>query len=303
MSNTNNDFQATIDALKTKYESRIENIRKTGAEKIKSINDDAPEPSDVEAVLNFTFDVKWRITSIKFDVPKFSMEREVIKFDIPEVRMELQEIKFDVPSTRMVNKCIAKVPYTKGLKIYSRCLYTKVPEVYMKRVSIKMDIPKFNSKRVEIKFDKPVVKMETTEIKLHLPQFFLKKVDVAIKEHEREIEMVANELTSEIAQVQAEMKIDIYNEVSTDISKMFDDIRNAIIEQRDSVSESYDLAISETKNAIKKLKENNATDEVAKLEAELNKMVKEYQSVLTDIDKSIEEITAEEILALQNLKI
>ncbi|NOQ71559.1 MAG: hypothetical protein GQ574_06135 [Crocinitomix sp.] len=303
MSETNNKIQERVEAIKEKFENRVEAIRKNGAEKIKTINEDAPDPSNTEAALNFTFDVKYRITSIKFDVPKFSMEREVIKFDIPEVRMETEEIKFDVPATRMKRKCVAKKPEFHGFKVKWKCIYMHVPEVYKKRITIKTDIPKFTSKRVEITFDKPVVKMDTIEVKMHLPQFYLKKVDVQIDEHKNEIEDVATDMTSEIAVLQNEMKRSLTEEISEEIDLMFDTLREDILKEREAISANYDKAIMETKSAIKRLKENNATAKVKNLEEKLSQLVSEYKLVLTDLDKALEGLNQQEEESIRSLKI
>ena len=303
MSDVNVGIEQKVELLREKYAQKIAAIRKTGAERLRQIDENAPDPSDFEAALNFTFDVKWKITSIKFDIPKFSMEREVLKFDIPEVRMKTEEIKFDVPSTRMVRKCIAKKPVFRHWKWYNECIYAKVPEVYMKRVSFKTDIPKFNSKRVDIKFDKPVVKMEPTEIKLHLPHFYLKKLDVQIEGHKNEIEDVASDMTSEISVVQIEMKSELEAEIGAEISLMFDELRDDIIKERDNVSMSYEEAISKTKAAINILKGNNATDEVTKLETQLSKIVEDYKNILADLDATIKDISKQEEEALRSLRI
>lgn len=305
MPNTDKQIKQQVEQIKEKFTKRIEEIREKGAERIKQINEDAPDPSNVEAALNFTFDVKWENTSLKFDIPKFTIEREVLKFDIPEVKMETEEIKFDVPSTRMVNKCVAKKPEFYGFppKIKWTCIYTKFPEVYMKRISIKTDVPKFNSKTVEIKFDKPVVEMETLEIKLKLPQFYLKETDAEIEAHSREIEGVAVEMTSDISEARTEMKAMLHSEVANEIDLMFDGLREEILKERNNVSKSYEEVISKTKSTIKTLKENNANKQVNNLENELSKIVDEYINVLRDFDNSLGVLNKQEEKALKNLNI
>lgn len=300
-------IQQKVDEVKTRFEERIVQIQKDGAERINRITDDTPEPGAMGAVIDLIFDVKWKVTSIKFDIPKFSMERETIKFDVPEVKMELKSIKFDVPATRMVKKCIAKKPefYCKGLKctVKYTCIYADIPEPYMKTIEIKTDIPKFTSKRMEIKFDKPVVKMETTEIKLHLPQFFLKELSAELKEQEKDIERESQVMTSQIAQAEMEMKISMESEIAKELDMIYDEIRGQLLKERENVAGNYDGAIAQTKAAIKTLKENNAVDEVTRLEAELSKLVQDYSALLAEIDRSIEALNQQETEALQGMKI
>jgi len=301
--NSNAVIQQKVEELRAKFEARVQAIRKKGAEQLGDISDDAPDPSDFEAMLNLTFDVKWKLTSIKFDVPQFSMERETIKFDVPEVKMKTRELKFDVPATRMKRTCIAKKPEFHGPRIKWTCIYADVPEPYMKRVSIKTDIPEFSSKRMEIKFDKPVVKMDRVEIKLHLPQFYLKKLDAQIEGHKEKIEDVAADMTSEISSAQTELKSSLQSEIGQEIELMFDALRESILKERANVETSYNDAIGKTKSAIRILKENNAVDEVSRLEGELAKLVTDYRQLLIDLDAALEEMNAQQHEALSSLKI
>lgn len=287
-------IQQKVDEVKRKFEERIAKIQEEGNRRIKKITDDSPDPNAAEAVLNATFEIKSKITSIKFDVPKFSMEREILKFDVPEVKMELKSIKFDVPATRMVRTCLFKKPEFKSsgfpprITVKWTCVWGDKPEVYMKTIEIKTDIPRFTSKRVEIIFDKPVVKMETVEIKLHLPQFYVKELSGQFKEQEREVQEVGQELTAEIAKVESEMQLSLQAEVAAEIEKMDEGMREDLMKERNSVCKYYDEAIAKTKAAIKILKENNAIGEVANMEKELSKMVKDYQNILADIDKGLQ---------------
>jgi len=303
MSDFNNVMQQKLEQIKSKYDSKIKAIQNEGAEKIRKINDDAPDPNGFEAALNFTFDIKMKTTSIKFDIPKFSMEREVFKFDIPEVRMETKSIKFDVPATRMKRTCLFKKPVFRGLKIYSECVYGNKPEIYMRRVEIKTDIPIFNSKRVEIKFDKPVVRMETIEIKFDIPHFYLKKLDVQLDNHKNDIEDVSRDMSNQLSSIEQSMKTEIKLEMTKDITNMFDEMEDIVMDRRKETCIAYEDAISKTKDAIKRLKESNAQDEVNKLESSLSKIVTDFQKNLSDIDATLESIRQQELEALNGFSL
>lgn len=301
MSEINNEkIQQKIDQVKARFEERIEKIKKEGAQKINEITDDSPDPNGFEAVLDATFDVKWKNTSIKFDIPKFSMEREIIKFHIPEVRMELKSIKFDVPAVRMVRTCLFKKPEitVKGIKVYTKmtCVYGDKPETYMKTIEIKTDIPKFTSKLQEISFDKPVVRMETTEIILKLPQFYLKKISTQIEQQENEIEDVSQDMSAKIALAEKDMQMSLQSEIAQEISKMNDEIGSQLLAERENVCSYYDDAIAKTKAAIKSLKENNAIDEVASLENELSKIIEDYKTILNNIDEGLTKATIPDLV-------
>jgi hypothetical protein len=298
MSQQNEKIEKMIRVIREKFESRINEIKKRGTKKINQISDETPDPSGLEASLDVIFDVKWKTTSIKFDVPQFSMKLESIKFDIPEVKMKLESIKFDVPRTRMKMRCVAKNPIGGGC-----LLKTKIPEVYMHTLEIKTDIPQIHSKRVEVKLHLPEVRMETTEIKLDLPQFYLKRLSGELQNQERDVQEVSNEMTSEITKAEADLKIEIQKNLSTEIEALFSEMLEEIIKKREDIATKYDEAIAKTKSSIKTLKENNATAEVQKLESQLGKMVNEYIVILKDLDNAIEQINSQKRDTLLSLKI
>ncbi|GGH69309.1 hypothetical protein [Phaeocystidibacter marisrubri] len=282
MSDHNEKIQSMIQQIKSKFEERVNTIKQSGANQIEQIEDDNPDPSTVEAILMMVFDVKWKTTSIKFDVPQFSMKLQSIKFDVPEVHMKLKSFKFDIPRTRMVIKCVVGNPFGGG------CLVkTKVPEVYMHRVEIKTDIPEFHSKRVEIKLHIPEVSMETVEIKFDLPQFYLRSLDDVLDNQERNIQEVSNEMTADLARAEGDMKIEMKEGLTHEIEVMFSQMTDEVLVKRDEVSDQYEAAIAKTKAAIIDLKKNNATAEVQKLESELGEIVTDFKRIMDDFDNSI----------------
>lgn len=307
MAETNEQrIQQKVDEVKKTFEEKIAKIQEDGSQRIKKISDESPNPSAVEAGINATFDVKWKVTSIKFDIPKFSTQKETIKFDVPEVRMELKIIKFDVPATRMVRTCLFKKPEVtvRGISVTVKnvCVWGDKPEVYMKTTEIKTDIPKFTTKRLEIIFDKPIVKLETTEIKLSLPQFFLKELSGELKEQKEDIENVGQSMTSEIAQAETEMKISLQSEVSHELSEINDETHEELLKARKEVCSYYDDAIAKMKSSIKILKENNANEDVITIEGELSKLVKDYGDILLEIDKGLENINTSITDSMNGLK-
>lgn len=291
-------IQQKVDEIKNRFEEKIAKIQENGEQRLQRISQDSPDPNNLEGVLNMTFDVKWKMTSIKFDIPKFTMQRETIIFDVPEVRMELKVMKFNVPATRMIRACLFKKPeITVSKKFPYRvtnrmtCVYGNKPEFYTKTIEIKTDIPQFNTKRKEIKFDKPVVKLETTEIKLNFPQFFLKELSGELREQKRDIDLVGQYMTTEISIAENEMKISLEAEITSELKLIHDEVSEELLKERQNISSYYDDSISKVKSAIKILKENNVNEEVSRLETELSNMVKEYQEILTDIDTALESIS------------
>jgi hypothetical protein len=296
MNDPKTKIEEIIQSIKDKFEKRIEEIKAKGAKKIDNIEDDTPEPSQVEAVLNVTFDVKWKTTSIKFDVPQFAMKTKAISFDIPEVKMELSSIKFDVPKTRWKMKCVVKNPVGRG------CLTkTKVPEIYMDTIEVKTDIPKITSKTMEIKLDVPEIRMETTEIKLSLPQFYMRSLEGQINEQEKDIQAVSNEMTGSIAAAEADMKNNLKLNISAELESLFNEMIEEVLDKREGICLQYDDAVAKMKSSIKILKENNAVDEVKRLEGQLDKIVQDYIAVVAQIDESIKQIGLQKQQAIASL--
>jgi|JI8StandDraft_2_1071088.scaffolds.fasta_scaffold00804_21 hypothetical protein len=304
---SNERIQQKLDDVKKQFETRIAKIQENGSERIKKTQQNTPDANTVEAILNIVFEIQWKISSIKFDIPKFSMRKEIIKFDVPEVSMELKTIKFDVPATRMVRTCLFKKPEIRArfprVKVDWVCVWGDKPEPYMKTVEISTKIPKFSMKKTEIIFDKPVIKLETIEIKLHLPQVFVKQLSGELREQKRELENIGQDMTFEIAQAEQEMKISLQTELTNEIKDINDDIREDILKERENVVRYYDEAISKTKSAIKILKENNANEEVSRLESELSKIVADYKNILIDIDNNLENIGKDMGNAISEIKI
>jgi|GEM_PF-6590114 len=306
MSNeTDPRIQQTLDEIQARFETRLSEIKKSGAEKINEVTDDSPDPNSVEATVNMTFDVQFKTTSIKFDVPTFRMETQKLVFDLPTVTMSLKSISWDVPATRMERRCIAKKPVItcnwKGCKTEMKCMYMDFPEVYMKRMEIKMDYPEFSMKRQELSFDKPMITFETVEIKLDLPQFHLRDLSGDLREQEADLTEIGREMETQVALAQKEMDAALVTGVGDQIEVIFDEIRQQLTDERAGISKQFDDAIAKMKSTIKTLKENNATDEVPKLEGELAKLVEDYKTVLDEIDASIKQLNDEQLKVINSI--
>ncbi|MEM0913563.1 MAG: hypothetical protein AAGB29_06595 [Planctomycetota bacterium] len=303
----NTDIQTAVKELEADFKAEIDAIRQSGAEAIGRVTDDMPDPNNFEAIVGLEFDVKWKRKTLKFDLPEFYSEREVIKFDVPEVRMETDEIKFDVPTTKRERKCVAKKPefYMDGFKMKVKwtCIYMDVPKIYRKRVVIKLDVPKFNSKRIDVKFDKPVVKMKRHEIKLDVPQFYIKEWKVEIREKQKQVESIGQEMQLKIESAKERFKARLQTELAKVIDIGFDEVRAGTMASRDDIVESYEKAIAGSKSAIKTLKPQGAANEVKKLENRLSEHVNAYDATTKEIDGRISRLGAVEEEAINGLAV
>ena len=307
-------IQQKLDEIQERFENRIKKIQQNGATRLNDIRDDSPDPNNVEATLNVTFDVKFKTTAIKFDVPKIGKELHKVVFDIPVVKMELKTISWDVPATKMETRCITKkpvtvcknnphFPYTPKCTVKMECVYMDFPVVYTKRMEIKLDMPQFSTKKQELSFDKPIFSLETITIKIDLPQFYLRDISGDLREQEREFEEVGKEMEAQVTLANNEMNDSLVREVGEQVDIIFDEIRNQLIQERQNVSKQFDEAINKMKTTIKILKENNATSEVINLEGELAQLVEDYKNVLNEIDSNIKELNKEQENVIQSIKI
>ncbi|WP_443939645.1 hypothetical protein [Pedobacter sp. MW01-1-1] len=308
-------IQQKLDEIQARFQERIKKIQENGAAKINEITDDSPEPNNVEATLNVTFDVKFKTTEIKFDIPRIGKELQRVIFDVPVVTMELKTISWDVPTTKMETRCITKKPVTvcKGgggwppklpsCTIKWECVYMDFPVVTMKRMEVKLDMPQFSTRQQEISFDKPVFSMETITIKLDLPQFYLRDLSGDLREQEAEFEEVGKEMESQVALANNEMNDSLVTEVGGQVDVIFNEIRAQLLQERAKVAQQFDEGIAKMKISINTLKENNATEEVARLETELAKLIEDYKNVLDEIDANMKDLNKEQEDVINSIKL
>jgi hypothetical protein len=176
-----------IAAINARYAEQFAGIEAEG----RKLKDDAPDPSAVEAGIGVEFDVKWEITTLKFDVPEIVMKTREFSMHLPQFRMKTTTISWDNPEFYNEYKKVGEYPCfydwewhscdikmdVPVLKMVRREASFDVPEVFWDVTSFSLDIPEFYSKRIEIK--------------LHLPQFYVKDVKVEIGEHKERVEALS----------------------------------------------------------------------------------------------------------------
>lgn len=299
-------LQTKTEELSKNFEIKINEIVENGKIDIDQIDEEYEDPNAVETTVKAKVDVKWKMKSIKLDLPKIQMRKEDVSFDIPELHTELEEIRFKVPATRLVEKCISKAP--KVIKIFPPkiemvCLNVLVPEVYMKEVSIKIDLPKLRKKRIEIKFDVPELHMETVEIKTKVPKIYVSDVEAQMEEKKKKIEDTSIRMNNDIDRETIFFQKSMQEEIINTTNQYFDSQRSNIIEERKIVEVAYNEKIAEYKKGIKTLKETNAIEQVKTLESELDTIVKEYEQNLKTFDEKINKVSLLQTQVLSYLKV
>jgi len=294
------ETEAKIEKIKSDFDIKVQEIQSKYEPQKDKIEEDYPNPEDWEAALGADIVIKWVDTSLKFDLPQFTMRTQSMSFDLPSVTMRLKTISFDVPETYMETVCITKVPKWYGpLTVKMECIYADVPKVRSKRIEIKLDVPEIVSNRVDWKFDIPKVEMKTTEIIITLPQITVREVSVTIAQKQEAYSSLATEMSKEINEEQLLMQTRMKSEVFLPIANVISEQRNEMINKREEISKSFALPIQLMKDTINTLKQNNAFEKVAELESQLSALVQEYQKVLIQVDEAIDELAKQEKIIIE----
>jgi hypothetical protein len=105
-------LQRETDRISQEYNRRFEQRRSQVEAEAEQIRRDAPRPNQLEALVNFQFDVEWRDQRISLDVPEFRMEDQRITFNLPRMELRQQTWIYHTPSIRMEMRCVNGPPET-----------------------------------------------------------------------------------------------------------------------------------------------------------------------------------------------
>lgn len=213
-----NEINAAIKAIKESHEPRIQALQAKG----RQLQDDAPRPEAVEAMINVDFDITWKNVSLIFDFPSITMKEQKISFDLPEIAMKLQTFSWDRPDI-----CMKYVEFPWGGGFH-------VPEPCMKREEIKLHIPEITMRTQEIIMHLPEFRTETVQWVLGLPQITVKNVKVETEK----IKQRATEIQAEGDAIAAEMR----QEVDKVLAQLYGDVGQ--------VKEKFDAALMKVNSSI-----------------------------------------------------
>jgi hypothetical protein len=282
-------IQQKVEELKSSFETKVKAYQSEFNESKKQIDNDYPDPDNIETFIGIDVVVDWKDVKISIDLPEFVMQTQNLSLDLPSITMSLQEISFDVPQTTMTTRCVANGPVWYGpFTVKWECIgYADFPEVTMKTTVIKTDIPQITMERMDFSIDLPEVTMKTQEMVLTLPQITVREVSVTIAEKKDAIQNAAGNLTQKINSEQGQFKMQLAEEINEPTKAYIQNVRTEILSKRQEVSDSFNPAIQKLKDAINILKQNNANDKVAELEGVLSNLVTKYQEALSSIDNGL----------------
>ena len=83
MAETLDELNAKIEAIKKKYQPRIDDLTARG----KQIQDGFNKPDAVGGAVGADFNVDWKDVVFEFGIPTVSLKDQSISFDVPQVIM------------------------------------------------------------------------------------------------------------------------------------------------------------------------------------------------------------------------
>ena len=289
-------IQQKVEELKQGFETKVKEYQNEFEESKNKINQDYPDPDNIETYIGIDVVVDWKDVKISLDLPEFAMRTQNLSLDLPSLTMRLEEISFDVPQTKMVTRCVSNGPVWYGpFTVKWECIgYADFPEVTMKTTVIKTDIPQISMQRLDFSVDLPEVTMKTQEMVLTLPQITVREVSVTFAEKQNAMQNAAGNLTQKINSEQEQFKAKVATEINEPTKAYLAKVKNEILLKREEVSNSFNPAIQKLKDAINLLKQNNANDKVTELEGVLSNLVTKYQEALISIDNALVQLAEQE---------
>lgn len=262
-------------AINARYAADFAEIEKEG----KQLAEDAPDPSKVEAMIGAEGEIKWEITTLKFDIPEIVMKTRKFSMHLPQFRMKTTSIKWDNPEIHMEVHKVGEYPCFYDWKWYSCDIKTDVPVITMVPREAKFDVPEVFWDETSFSLDIPEFYSKRVEIKLHLPQFYVKNVKVEMSEHEDK----ANALSAK-ANAKAEAQ---KSEVMAVIGKRIADQRQLVVDKYAGALASVDTAIAQIRAAGADPANVPGDGGTTNLLAMRDQLVAQRDTTLADIDAKI----------------
>lgn len=272
--------QADIDAINARYDVEFNKLET----EINDWKDEAPNPSEFEAIIDAEFGVTWEITDFSFDIPEIIFKTREFSLDLPQFKWDRTGFSMDIPEVFMAVTKVGEYPCFKGWKWYSCDIKTKVPQVRMVRKDFSLDLPQVWWDRTSFSMDIPEFFSKRVEIKMHLPQFKLESVSGQISSYQSEGEAFAAKAEKLGEAQEAEIKA----AVAADLK----DQKAEVFVQFDSAIGALDKAIADLKAAGGDPAKVNTPDGLINLIAMRAEVLEKRASALEQINTQLERLSA-----------
>lgn len=220
-------LSARTDAITAAYNEKFAELNVRTQREAKEIEDDTPDSSTTEVVVNADVEIGSRQQTIVLDVPEFSMRDESFVLSIPETTMARQDWKYKIPASRMVTKCIDGPPEvicpTKMRCVLGACtkvpdgpcrtrrgtICTDVPEFYMKEVTTVLDVPETRLARRTFNTKVPQVTMIRKTLIFNVPTVTVRNPRAELREVKERSDDLQNRTQEESGALSSAMQSDI----------------------------------------------------------------------------------------------
>lgn len=237
-------------------------------------------------------------------VPEFVMKEQKWAFDFPKIELIQQDVVFHTPSVKCDTGVIAHQPVTvcesyKPLENpFPKCNIEMRPiigsrcEPFMQEQRIKMGIPEAKSQRVEWYVKVPEVTMKRQDWYFKLPKFkptsgCLGGSDCSQK-CQSKLDSASAAYQGKIGPQSALLRTNIATS-SHDANMCY---RDVMVTRRDVAAAQYDAGIAQLQASITSLATQGNTDIVAQLRKDQERMLKERQDLVAQINRAIADIEA-----------
>jgi hypothetical protein len=263
----------------------------------------------------FEVEITNQEVSIKFDLPEVTLKDKDIKLDLPSITMKDDDIIFSSIEIVMVDRVVGKNPVVKCTsptlqKPIPKCTVTwediiiSVPETREKEVRIVLSVPKVSMKTQKIVLSIPEFRMATKEIKFHIPSITIRsKQDIAKRLSEKANSLV-NESEKSISEKKEIIKTQVKMEVIPKANEMLSCFRESIINDKITVSSSFDPSINTINESLKNLKIKNVPetdDDYLKMDNQLKTLIQQKDESLKSFDTALEKLESDIKKSLDSL--
>jgi hypothetical protein len=218
---------ARTNAVSAEYDAKFRDLTARTEAESKDIEEDTPDPSTGEVIINADIEIGSRSHTIVMDLPEFTMSNQSFVVSVPETVMKRQEWKYKVPASRMVTKCIDGPPEivcpTKMRCVLGVCtkvpdgpcytrrgtICTDVPEFYMKETTTILDVPEARMNRRTYATKVPQVRMVQRTLTFNVPTVTVKNVRAEMREVKERSEALQNDTQGQSTALAAAMQQDI----------------------------------------------------------------------------------------------
>jgi hypothetical protein len=258
----------------------------------------------------FMMRVEMRRTSFKLDVPETTIRDQEWLFDTPVVILNDKAISFDLPVPVMrrvrgpdIPRLVCRMETRDiglGVKLDVPVCYNEmepsyfdVPSIEMRRQDIVVGMPEVRMQTQRIVVGVPEITMKTQEMSFDVPFVSLELVADAGKRTADAAKLLAEEAQTKALTAEASLREQLRFKVSGPCNAMFECFRGELRKAREQTAGYFDPQITQLGNSLAALAGKGVPEgdpEVVNLKITLEKLIKDRDAAVAQIDKALQEL-------------